>query len=259
MKRPFSKKKIAVLTAISSLVLLSGCGAAPNNTGAVAGAVIPGTNLGAFPGGCIPLGQASSIPFVGLNAVYANNYLLKGGTLPVDQFSFQYQPEQIGQVTLANGYGAPINTTSVPGYGSGGTFAGQSQWSGVQVQMYVQPTGPMYGGSYSGPVNVTGQINLGPIQGYLASMANNNYYSMSGFPYPAALPGYSPYQQTPQYQYPYPQQGYTVGQYPQLQQQTCISSVAFRLERLAGTGGYLGKGAIWLYLNGQQRGISLAF
>ena len=111
-KRLSKKKQIAILTAISSLALLSGCGRTPDPTPGPGPGNIPAPIVGGYNGGCIPVASASQIAFNAMGATYMGNYQLKAGALPADPFSFQYMPETVGVVTVGGPGVAPPAPTA---------------------------------------------------------------------------------------------------------------------------------------------------
>lgn len=232
------KKQIAILAAISSLALLSGCGRTPDSNippvGTVPAPVVPG----AVVGGCIPLNTTTMIPFTATNFYFAGQRVV-AGQIP--------QGQAAGQVLLGGG---------VPAVAGGIQFRGQrvdgtsiqlnmtAPYGGV-TQPYMQPYPYPQGGQ--GMANGSGMVQVSP---QIQQMLIQRAAQLSG----GQVGGYPPFPSMGTYP-AYPQPGIGVG----VGTGACVSGLSFDL-KVANTStlsNWLYLGAIYFFLNGTQNGLAL--
>ncbi|MCC7440733.1 MAG: hypothetical protein IT285_03810 [Bdellovibrionales bacterium] len=236
------KKKGAqtALIAALGLVVLSGCGGSGSGTTGI-GNIPGGTTGGIGSGGCIPI--QSPVGFVGQN-IHFDTYNLVGGQLPpIDT----WPTKLVGQVGIGSGgigNGGAMGSTALQAQSFDGTIQMTAFRLNQQTQPYGQPYNQPYNPyqpnpySYSTVGSVQGSLTLSPTtqQEIMQSLGYNQYSQPYGQPYNP----YNPYPTVPQ---------------PQIQQQACVSNVAFNL-------GYAGNrpyGKVYIYLNRTQHGFVLMY
>ncbi len=247
----FKKRAFVAFAAFSSLVAVSGCGATPGDNGPIGGGVNP--QIPSPQQACIPLNAAMELRFVAHQAVYfevdsfGRRGVIKAGVMPVDSFAFQFARETVGQVQLVGGGGAPVPAAVA---GSASTY-GVSPWNGsrIQINMNFLTQQPNFAVGNT-PMEIQGSLSLQPqMLQYISSVVANRFFQTPGFGY-AQVPGFN----APNV-YPMP---YGSPQGGSLDSSVCVSGLSFSLQRKPPYND-LGYGAVWLYINGRDEGIALAF
>lgn len=226
-------RKVAAAIVVLSAATLTGCGksGSSNSTGTLPPGGGPGGPIQT--GACVPISGA--IGFQGSN-IYFDSANIIGGLIPNSQ-------TQVGQMGVGSGGGSgPYQRQAMDGTITMNVYNSQTQYPGQypgQNPQYPnqyptqQPQGP------SQVANVSGTLYLSQ-----ATQADIMYRFGGQGQYPQPYPTYPG-------QYP----GQYPNQYPQ-QQQVCVSGIAMNLGHY---NTYLYGGAVYLYINGTNRGYVVPF
>lgn len=254
MKKRFNKRTIALVLAISSLALLTGCGAA-SSTGV---AVAPGSVLGGIVGGCVPITTTTMIGFQATGMYLGNPSagdprVLAGIIPPGDPLA----TGTYGTVGVTPGnfappvattYGAPMTFQSQRVDGTSLTLSVTSATAAPMIPTNGYPMGYPYSMPVTGSVNATGYIQISSfVQQLMISMATGGYGNSSIF---GTFPGTMP--------------GYPTGYPGVANTQICVSNVALSLQQTnASFANWLYMGSVYFYLTGGvmngQHGLALNF
>lgn len=255
-------KKIAVVVAIASTLILAGCGKSeppPNSQPPVIGG---GGFVGGPNGVCLPLSNGASIGFSGSNvgfiqSSYGQGMLVAGAIPPSTSAPFSYYAGQThGSVGLQPGGYPQYSGVGMSYYGTAVSDQGIPEASlNVSVTPLQAPpinsgcTGGYCGSSYYNGSSVPIPLGTANISGVLQILNLNSGYNTgynTGYSggYNGGYLPYNPYQPTPQPIAPPQPSG-------------CVSGIAFALNFVGGN--YIYMGNAYLYLNNTNHGIWFKF
>jgi hypothetical protein len=250
-----NKRIIALVLAASSLAVLTGCGAAPNN-----GAVAPGAaGIAGIGGGCVPINTTTMIGFTATNMYMGNpqtnDMRVLAGIIPPGDALASGGTNYGTMIVQPGNIAAPVIST-----GSLGSYQGQ-RVDGTTIQMNVSSaiapvaqTGYPYNNGYSawpanGMVNAQGYIQVSSfIQSLLMTTAvggSTGFGTSIGNTAPGTYPT-----------------GYPAGYGTTTQ--ICVSNLAISLQRTNSSyANWLYQGTVYFYLSGGvtngQHGLALNF